>query len=245
MQGEVWRGRDKSKCEWIGPNTAKKFKKKWEASLSQRGSGLLRLQHLQLFELLNFLLPNRRPLVCGVTLYVLREVVAPHELAPAERATIFFLPRVGPLVSGQLVRPGEASGAVLPAADIWLFPSVRPDVSLEVGALVVCFPAGLVRALVRLHPAVGGSGLLAGASIWLVASGNDGRGQHWDDGHFGHQLRNELLVGLGQDYHLPWGEDLAVSSNGSDYAGGVSGKKGSSSGYSRFLKKENTPDDYY
>ena len=46
-----------------------------------------------------------------------------------------------PLVSGQLVRPGEPPAAAFPVADVGLLSGVSPVVSLEVAGLGVGFAA--------------------------------------------------------------------------------------------------------
>lgn len=46
---------------------------------------------------------------------VLHEVVAAHEALVAKRAAELLLPRVGAVVAGQLVRPGELLTAVGPS----------------------------------------------------------------------------------------------------------------------------------
>lgn len=47
---------------------------------------------------------------------VLHQVVAAHEALIAERAAELLLPRVGAVVAGQLVGPGELLAAVGPGA---------------------------------------------------------------------------------------------------------------------------------
>ena len=51
-----------------------------------------------------------------------------------------------PLMSGELVRPGEPPPAVFPLADVGLLPGVGPQVSLEVAGLGVGLAAPRVVA---------------------------------------------------------------------------------------------------
>ena len=54
-----------------------------------------------------------------------------------------------PHVSGQLVRPREAPGAVRPGAREWLLPGMSAEVSLEVRALAIDLGAAGPRAPVQ------------------------------------------------------------------------------------------------
>lgn len=76
-----------------------------------------------------------------VSLYVLGQVVAPHEPLGALGAHELLLSRVCPPVSLQLVAPGEPLPAEHPVADERPLPAVPAQVSSEVGRLAVNLPA--------------------------------------------------------------------------------------------------------
>jgi len=84
----------------------------------------------------------------GVPLHVERQMVGPGESSLTQLAVERFVPRVFPLVPGQLIRPGEPPAAVLPLADVGLLPGVGSQVGLEVAGLGVGLPAPRVVAAV-------------------------------------------------------------------------------------------------
>ena len=87
----------------------------------------------------------------GVPLHVKRQMVRPGESSLTQFAVERFVPRVFPLMPGQLVRPGEPPAAVLPLADVGLLPGVGPQVGLQVGGLGVGLAAVVEGAGVDDH----------------------------------------------------------------------------------------------
>ena len=61
-------------------------------------------------------------------LHVKREMVGARESSIAQLAMERFVSRVFPLVSSQLVAPGEPPATVVPAADVGLLPGVGSQV---------------------------------------------------------------------------------------------------------------------
>lgn len=78
-------------------------------------------------------------------------MVGPGEGSLTQLAVEGFVPGVFPLMSGQLVRPGEPPATVLPLADVGLLPSVGPQVGLEVAGLGVGLAAVVEGAGVDDH----------------------------------------------------------------------------------------------
>lgn len=72
-----------------------------------------------------------------VPLHMFRQMIRSHELPFANLANELLLAGVRPLVSGELIRPGESSPATFPLADERSFAGVRANVRLQVGTLEV------------------------------------------------------------------------------------------------------------
>lgn len=93
-----------------------------------------------------------------VTSHVFGQVVAAHELSVTYGTGELLLTRVRALVSRELVRPGEAFVAVLPATRKRLLAGVSSKVRLQMGALEVSLVAVIVVAdvspatVVEFHP---------------------------------------------------------------------------------------------
>ena len=65
----------------------------------------------------------------GVTPGMLGEMVTPHESLLTQWATELLFPSVGPVVAGQLIRPGKPPVAALPGALVGLLARMSPQVS--------------------------------------------------------------------------------------------------------------------
>ena len=65
-----------------------------------------------------------------MSLHVKSEMVGARESSIAQLAVERFVPRVFPLVPGQLVAPSEPPATVVPAADVRLLPGVGSQVGL-------------------------------------------------------------------------------------------------------------------
>ena len=99
---------------------------------------------LHLLQFLNLLLPDWHFLICHVSLGVLGEVVAAHELARADWTLVLLFPSVRAFVSSQFIRASKPPPAVLPSTHIRLLSGVSPHVGFQMGALVIGLPAARV-----------------------------------------------------------------------------------------------------
>ena len=72
-----------------------------------------------------------------MSLHVKSQMVGPGEGSLTQFAVERFVPSVFPLMSSELVRPGEPPATVLPLADVGLLPGVGPQVGLQVAGLGV------------------------------------------------------------------------------------------------------------
>ena len=110
-------------------------------------------------------------------------MVGARESSVAEFAIERFVPRVLPLVPGQLVTAGKSPATVVPAADVRLLTRVGSQVRLQVGRLGVLLAAAWVLARVGRRLA-----LQHDHHLWVVGSA-------WLE-HLGKLLRGQFLVGL-------------------------------------------------